>query len=94
MLRREAEVQAQLAYLPLSPAHTVPAAFNLDQNKILLASPTEKSEFIIEKPREFIAVEMRKFKTHNYPAGRYIRQISILLEQLGTVDIHLIILNG
>lgn len=42
--------------------------------------PQLKAKFIIEKPREFIAVEMRKCKPHNLPAGQQMRQISILLE--------------
>jgi hypothetical protein len=49
-----------LLHLPLLP---------FDQNKTSF-SQVRKTEFIIEKPTEFIAVEMRKFKTHNYPAGR------------------------
>lgn len=69
LLRREEEVQAQLpASLPPQPTLGQPL-FTLTKTKFFRLPQLRKSEFIIEKPGEFIAVEMRKFKTHNYPAG-------------------------
>lgn len=80
--------ELNLAHLPTSQPQLDLLLNPLTKTKAFQL-PQLKTKFIIEKRREFMAVEMKKFKTHNYlQANRSGRYPSIRMTPCGRYPSH------